>query len=332
MERHDQYHEITADTPRDMGLAMGRAFGKALTPFLKKLPELPDVTQAYLLDCIVFTRETFPDYTAEVAGYAEGAGVPEETMWHMLLEDDIKALPAEKCTSFATNKGRLVGHNEDWSADAASRLFLLNRNLAGNRLFELHYAGTLGGNAASINGHSLAQTVNSQDSWPVESDAPRAPSNIIARALADSKNPQETLKTLEKIPRMGGYAFTLANKEQTLLAELSQDKLAVREITSYPHIHANHYVLDEMLDFNRHKEDGPTSTRKRYAAAKAGAKETMTAQDAMTLLEDETGGPACALKNERTIAGVVFDLDAGIAHVRLAAENDKGWIPYNLTP
>ena len=332
MERHDHYHEIAADTPRDMGRAMGRAFGEALAPFMKQLPELPDATQAYLLDCIVFTREIFPDYAAEVAGYAEGAGVPEETMWHMLLEDDIKALPAEKCTSFATNKGRLVGHNEDWSVDASSRLFLLKRDLAGNTLFELHYAGTLGGNAASINGHGLVQTVNSQDSWPIESDAPRVPSNIIARVLADSKNPQETLQKLDEIPRMGGYAFTLVNASQSLLAELSQGEMTVREITSFPHIHANHYVLEEMLGFNRHKEDGPTSTRKRYAAAQNGAKETMTAQDAMTLLEDETGGPSCALKNERTIAGIVFDLDASTVHVRLAAENDKGWIPYNLTP
>lgn len=333
MQKHDHYHEISADTPRDMGLALGRAFGPALAPFLKRLAPLPDAQRAYLRDCIAFTREVFPDYAAEMDGYAAGAGAEAETLWHMMLEDDISAFPHEKCTSFATNNGRLVGHNEDWTADAALRLFLLRRNLAGSILFELHYAGTPGGNAVSINGQGVVNAVNSQEATPVDASTPRVPTNIVARFLAESADIPAALERLKSIPRMGGYAHTFVQGKSArphCLAELSQHVMAAQDIAQFPFVHANHYVLESMTPYNGGASDGPTSTRKRYAAAQRGAKAQMTADDAKMLLEDRSGGPSCGLMNARTIGSVVFDLDGACAHVRLTREAEKGWLRYEL--
>lgn len=333
MTAHLHYHEITAETPYKMGLALGRDFGEALRPFLGGLVQLPEKARNYLAACLELTRQQFPDYVAELEGYATGAGVPVAVLWQMLLEDDVLALSQEKCTSLATNGGRLIGHNEDWDAAAASRLFILRRNLAGKTLFELHYAGTPGGNAISISSSGTLQMINSQDATPLDTSIPRVPTNIIARFLADSSDIHAAVARLKNIPRMGGYAHTIiqvAPGGKGHLLELSQHDMALREITQFPFVHANHYIMDEMLQFNQRRPECSESSRQRYAAAAAGTAPQMRPEQVMRLLEDASKGADNSLLNNRTLAGVVIDLDSACAWIRLASEPEKSWMKYNL--
>ena len=314
-----------------MGLALGNAFGAALQPFLRNLAVLPDTVNDYLRRCFKLTREIFPDYVAELEGYAAGSGVSVQVLWQMLLEDDISALAPEKCTSLVTNNGRLIGHNEDWDADTTARLFVLRRNLAGRTLFELHYAGTLGGNALSINGSGIVQIINSlNDGLPLDVSVPRVPTNIIGRFVADSTDTVATITKLKNIPRMGGYAHSLiqAGKNKThCLIELSQHNMALHEIATFPYVHANHYTLKDMLHFNRVNRE---SSKQRYAAAAQGTAADMQCAEVMTLLQDKSAGPDNSLMNDRNIAGMVLDLDHSCAWVRLASEPEKGWLQYKL--
>jgi hypothetical protein len=330
MTVHAHYHDITADTPREMGLALGRAFGDALRPFLAELKPLPEQARSYLAACLAQTRQHFPGNVEELEGYAAGAGVETALLWQMLLEDDINVLHAEKCTSMATNKGRLIGHNEDWSADAAGRLFILRRTLRGQTLFELHYAGTLGGNAISISSAGLVQMINSLEGTPLDTSAPRVPTNIIARFMADSTDTKAALAKLKDIPRMGGYAHTLINAKSVTLLELSQHEIASREITQFPFVHANHYTVDEMLHCNRRPPAESESSRQRYAGAVAGIAPQMAPEQLMTLLKNDSKGPDNSLFNRRTIAGVVIDLDAKCLWIRLASEPEIDWVKYGL--
>ncbi|TAL31109.1 MAG: hypothetical protein EPN97_11560 [Alphaproteobacteria bacterium] len=332
MSSHAHYHEITADTPHEMGVALGRAFGPALQPFLRNLKDLPDAARDYLAACFTLTRQRFPDYAAEIEGYAAGAKISLDVLWQMLLEDDVLALSQEKCTSLATNGGRLIGHNEDWDADAASRLFILRRNLAGKTLFELHYAGTPGGNAISISSSGTLQMINSQDATPLDTSLPRVPTNIIARFLADSSDIHSAISRLKGIPRMGGYAHTIIQASpggKHYLLEFSQHDMAMREITQFPFAHANHYVMEEMLQFNQRSPECSESSRQRHAAA-AGAAPDMKPADVMALLEDASSGPDNSLLNRRTLAGVVIDLDSACVWVRLVSEPEKSWVKYSL--
>lgn len=334
--QHSRYHEISAATPHEVGLAMGRAFGGALGPFLGELPDLPLRLRTYLDDCLSLTRQHFPDIVAEIEGYAAGAGVAPDRMWHMLLEDDIAALPGvkpEKCTSFVTNAARLAGHNEDWNEAAAARLFILRRSLAGRTMLELHYAGTPGGNAVSVNSAGLIQMINSLPAEPVDISIPRIPSNIIARHMASADDVTAALDTVRPLPRMGGYAHTLISAHPDgplVVAELSQSDMSVQDIAAFPHIHANHYVLEGMTRFNRDGGNRINSSRKRYDTACRNVTAQMTAADAMTLLEDTSGGPKYSLLNRDTIAGAVIDLDDACAWIRLAAEPGKPWLRYDL--
>jgi hypothetical protein len=333
MTVHSHYHEITADKPYDMGLALGRAFGAALQPFLSGLVPLPEDARDYLAACLTLTQGHFPDYVAELEGYAAGAGVPLNVLWQMLLEDDVLALTRDKCTSLATNNGRLIGHNEDWDAEAAGRLFILRRTLKGQTLFELHYAGTPGGNAISISSSGTLQMINSQDATPLDTSTPRVPTNIIARFLADSRDVSAAVARLQKIPRMGGYAHTLIQERPGgthYLLELSQYAMAMREITQFPFVHANHYIMDEMLKFNERPQECSESSRQRHAAAVAGTVPDMKPADVMSLLEDASRGPDNSLLNRRTLAGVVIDLDSACGWVRLASEPEKSWVRYSL--
>jgi len=332
MKTHAHYHEISADTPHEMGLALGRAFGGALRPFIKALPELPEGVNEFLGGCLTLTREMFPDCVEEVEGYARGAEVPLEKLWHMLLEDDASALAEEKCTTFITNNGRLAGHNEDWSANAASRLFVLKRNLAGKILFELHYAGTPGGNAISINNQGHIQAVNSLPGTPVDASIARVPTNIVARLLAETGDVTGMLEAARSIPRMGGYAHTLVSTKGAphRIAEFSQKDLAVQEITRFPFVHANHYALQGGQMPDGAASSIASTTRKRYAAAEAGVKPQMTPEDAMQLLENKCPGVPPVLLNANTLAGMVLDIDSSCAWVRLASEPELGWLRYGL--
>lgn len=333
MTMHAHYRVITADTPFDMGLALGRAFGEALRPFLGNLVPLPDDARRYLSACLALTRQHFPDYVAELEGYAAGVGVPLDVLWQMLLEDDVLALAQDKCTSLATNNGQLIGHNEDWDADAASRLFILRRTLKGQTLFELHYAGTPGGNAISISSSGTVQMINSQDATPLDMSIPRVPTNIIARFLAESGDTDAAIARLRQIPRMGGYGHTLiqaAPGGRHHLLELSQHDMAVREITQFPFVHANHYIMDEMVRFNRRAPECSESSRQRYAAAAAGTTPDMRPEDLMSLLVDASRGADNSLLNNRTLAGVVIDLEGASAWIRLASEPEKSWVKYRL--
>lgn len=327
---HAHYHEIAADTPRGMGLAMGRVFGGALRPFLAALKPLPDQTRSYLTACLALTRQHFPDYVDELEGYAEGAGTEIAVLWQMLLEDDINSLQPEKCTSMATNKGRLIGHNEDWSAEAAGRLFILRRTLRGQTLFDLHYAGTLGGNAISINSSGIVQMINSLEGRPFDTSTPRIPTNITGRIMADCADVDATLEKLRSLPRMGGYAHTLIGRKNAVLLEASQQEIAARSITRFPYVHSNHYTMDEMLHCNRRPPAESESSRNRYAAASAGVQPEMSPAQLMALLQDGSKGPNNSLFNRRTIAGVVIDLDNKCLWIRLASEPEKDWVKYGL--
>jgi hypothetical protein len=336
MIAHAHYREISAATPYDMGLALGRAFGPALRPFLEKLPPPPrQAAQDYLKRCFEFTRHEFPDITAEIEGYAAGAGVGLDIFWRMLLEDDLQAIsdsfgPQEKCTSFVAGGGRVIGHNEDWDAESHERLWVLRRNCAGRVLFELHYAGTPGGNALSINGAGIVQMINSQDSEPVDMSVPRVPANVVARFVAEAEDIDATLVRLKKLPRMGGYAHTLVRAAECRLIETSQSAIVSCSVASFPYAHANHYVLEEMCGRNTRPPDRAANTRRRMETALTGAKAVRTPAEARALLEDASGGPDCGLMNARTLAGVVVDLEARQAWVRLASEPEKSWLRYEL--
>lgn len=338
--RHDHYHEIAAQTHQELGLATGRAFGTALHPFLGRQSDVPVKMRVYLEDCMALTRQHFPDYVAEIEGYAAGAGADLMQLWQMMLEDDLSALPmakprpgAEKCTSFVTNHARLMGHNEDWDEEAQQRLFILRRVLYGRTTLELHYAGTLGGNAVSINDAGMIQMINSLPCEPVDTTIPRVPTNLIARHLSDCEDITQGFDYIRGLPRMGGYAHTLINVRpdgKHVMAELSQNDQSITDITAYPAVHANHFVLEGMEKYNRDRGKRTLSSHQRYETACTGTSENMTAEEAMTLLEDTGNGPDFSLLNKRTIAGVVIDLEDACAWIRLSGEADKGWLRYEL--
>ncbi len=323
---HASYLEVTAGSNRELGLALGRRFGESLRRELKErsgsLPGVAEVAagRAYL----TFTATAFPQYIQELEGYAEGAEVPFELLWARSLEDELWGMRAEKCTSVVTNRGKLIGHSEDWLPDSQDGLWILKKTIGGLTILELYYQHTLGGQAVSINSRGFVQLVNTL--WPRDRQL-GIPKNVIARWLSETADPVGDLEKLAKLRRSGGYSHTLVSREGKVwnVECTARNQLVTRP--RLPYVHANHYLTELKV---REAAEDLSSSQRRYAAAVTRAKEEMGRAEMEALLEDQSMGPINSIFNARTIGKVIIDLEQKIARIWLKREAEKGWIDYQL--
>lgn len=323
---HSSYFEVVAKDNRELGLALGRRFGENLRRELDKREGSPDwaAQVAAGMAYLTFTETVFPQYIQELKGYAEGAGVPFEALWAWSLEDELWEATAEKCTSVVTNRGRLIGHTEDWLAESQDDLWILKKTVGGFTMLELYYQHTLGGQAASINSHGYVQLVSTMQHGDGQIGIPR---NVVARWLAETADPTADFEKLSKLRRSLGYSHTLVSAT----GELWSVECTVKEQTvtrpKVPYAHTNHYLTELR---RAEANNGSTGTRERHADVLAKVRERMSAEELTELLSDQSRGPAVSIFNERTIGRVVFDLDKKIARIWLRREEEKDWIDYKL--
>jgi isopenicillin-N N-acyltransferase-like protein len=240
---HASYFEVAVKDNRELGLALGKKFGENLRQKLDESAGSPDWAAqiAAGISYLTFTETVFPQYIQELKGYAEGAGVPFEALWALSLEDELWGVEAEKCTSVVTNRGKLIGHTEDWLKDSQDDLSVLKKTVGGLTVLELYYRYTLGGQAASINSHGVVQLVSTLTHAGHQIGIPR---NVIARWLADSADPAGDIEKLAKLRRSLGYGHTLVEQTGELWSVecTAKEQLATRP--KIPYVHTNHYLTE----------------------------------------------------------------------------------------
>ncbi len=323
---HASYFEVAVKDHRELGLALGQRFGENLRQELDKRADSPDWTAqiAAGMSYLTFTEIAFPQYIQELKGYAEGAVVPFEALWAWSLEDELWGVTAEKCTSVVTNRGKLIGHTEDWLAESQNDLWVLKKTVGGFTMLELYYQHTLGGQSAGVNSHGYVQLVSTMQHGGGQIGIPR---NVVARWLAETADPAGDLEKLSKLRRSLGYSHTLVSAAGELWGVECTAKEQMVTRPKIPYVHTNHYLTELRRE---EANDGSTGTRERYADAMAKIRERMSAEELTELLSDQSRGPVVSLFNERTIGRVVFDLDKKIVRIWLRREAEKGWIDYKL--
>lgn len=325
--QHDNFFSITADTHFALGVRKGELFGD----FLRK--KLARPTQARWWkklvrrskDYLDVTRQYFPQLVEEYEGYASGASVAFEDLWTLELLDELTD-DGDHCTTVVTNNGFLVAHNEDWSPSAAEGICLLQRTIGDQSAFELFYLNTLGGNSISINSSGIVHAVNSLE---YSDDQVGVPTNVIARWMSDAHSPEDAFRSLEALPRAGGYHHTFVSSAGEVWSIECSARRQVMTRPSMPFVHTNHFLSDCLADLEEARDDEGTFRRYRTASAQVG--EVMTLENAQELLSDSSQGRRKSIFNTRTIARVIVDVDHMIASVWLAREKKKGWLSYQVS-
>jgi predicted choloylglycine hydrolase len=324
--QHDNFFSIKAQTHFDLGLRKGELFGEYLRKTLAK-PTQARWWKKFVRrsqDYLAVTRQYFPQLIEEYEGYARGASVAFEDLWTLQLLDEMTDV-GDHCTTVVTNNGFLLAHNEDWSADTANGICLLQRTVGDLSAFELFYMNTLGGNSISINSRGIVHAVNSLE---YTDDQVGVPTNVIARWMSDTSSPDGAFATLQEVRRAGGYHHTLISASGELWSIECSARRQVLTRPSTPFVHTNHFLSDRLTNLEQARDDEGTFRRYRMASDRVG--EMMSLENAQELLSDSSQGNRKSIFNARTIARVVIDVDHMTAHVWLARERRKGWLSYNV--
>jgi hypothetical protein len=320
---HKFYFEINADTHYELGLAEGKLFAQEALSAIDANRDSARESKLKLAErYLPEVEKIFPQYVDELRGYADGAKIAFKDLWALSLESDLE--DQDRCTTFITDKGRLIGHNED-SAGDENRVCLLKKTIKDLTVFEIFYLNTLGGNAISINSHGIIQAINALSQNDKRNSG--IPRNVIGRWLSETQSPEETMHRFSSFERASGYCHNFIDMSGKVWnLESSATEHVFSEINS-PFAHTNHY-LTGLKKFEAN--DNSTFTYKRYESAVSGLGSAMSASQLKKLMTDGSDGPIQSLMNERTVAQMIIDAEKRIASVWLARETNLGWVDYNL--
>lgn len=321
---HKNYFEVEACDHFDLGFQLGKLFQEHVHASLRELKNSHSYSKSLSAAQKYFSivQKYIPSAAQEVEGYAKGAKVKVIEMFLLAIEDEFSTQKSGRCTTMVTNRGKLIGHNEDWDIWAKDSLCLLRKKIKDTSILEFFYLSTLGGNSISYSSHRLLQAINSVSHCDVQ---PGIPKNIISRWLQESRDIENDLERLGALPRSSGHHHLLANDKNIYSVELSAREKDIRPVKS-PFAHTNHYLgpLKELeceeIDFSYD----------RYRCATKYLQEYMSERELRFLMESSEQGAQKSLYNERTIGQMIINCDTNEAKVWMAREKERGWVTYPL--
>lgn len=325
--RHSSYVELSADSHFGMGVKLGERLGHAVRCQLYETRALYGAAwEEYRERAREYLRQAetmFPHLVNELQGYAAGADVSFDDLWLSNLRHEVLQYRSRRSSSIVTNGGLVSGHNEDCS-EVGERPFILRRTFRGKTKLELHYPGTLGGNAWSVNRSGWVQLVSSLRH---REQAVGVPQCLIARWLSDAEDPQRSVNELARMPHSANQNFTwhhFTRASQNWTLETTARHHDFRRAT-VPFSHTNHY-----LGTLRDGDFGVSlESQRRLNESRQYVLPRMSALQMQDLLSRGYGCGPGALFNSSTIARVV--VSAGVAWNWLRSERHLGWVPYAVS-
>ena len=319
-----------AGTPYEVGRAIGRHRQHRIAARVEAMRErrlsvgIDDATayrsaQPYL----ALTEGLLPDLVVELAGIADGAGVPFLELFRLNCPG--ARLPAESpwlrrrqaqpaagggCTSMVSRgpDGVVLGHTEDFAPEWRDDLYVLRMQTGKTRLCALNYAQTLAGCAAAINGAGLVQVIDSlHDRWhPLGISA-----HFLARGVLAHDDIAGAVDFLRRtLPRDGGFNHLLIQGRRIVNVEAGPAGFAVAEVSTDTYAHTNHYL--NVLGKARPEPAANSITRRSRALALL--RPAMTDHDMYGALADRDGYPD-SICRDRTIAAFVADTQQGAVRI-----------------
>lgn len=249
-------------TPHDFGVALGRFGAAAVHGYLTATRGWAEITahrdDERVLHMERLVAERFPRHRAEIAGLAEGLGLPEADVFAWHCRGDLRAAVAvpevpEGCTTLLVPGDEpLIAHNEDGDPAFRSACALVEARIDGGpALTAFAYPGSLPGNAFGWNAYGLVATVNNVRPIGMGARAGEAglPRMILGRALLDSPDLDAAARFVTNAPRAGGFHFAVARAGDTRLISIEFTGPAVSVVAlKQPGAHANHLIHAAMRD------------------------------------------------------------------------------------
>jgi hypothetical protein len=299
--RHANFHEVVAGTNRDLGRCLGALFrndvSSAVDRFLAT-PARPGLAERARA-CREATRRHLPEYLEELGGFAEGAGVDLDALWAFAVEEEVSAIDRQRCTNIVLDRGRLIGHNEDYSV-GRDIVCILKKSVAGRTTIELYdFLCPLGG-MVGMRSDGVVFTGNTLHTRTTTVGVPR---NVLIRWWSESSDVERDFSRFSPMPKGLAYNVNLSHRSgMTWNIEFSSSGASLSRRVP-PFVHTNHF-LDHGL--RRDEDEGSVGTsRQRFdqCAARVGA--AIDEARLVDLLRDRSG---CVF-NDWTVAQFVFDLE-----------------------
>ncbi|WP_411107550.1 C45 family autoproteolytic acyltransferase/hydolase [Streptomyces sp. cmx-4-9] len=330
-------------TPREIGLAHGRALAVPLRAFLAdglaRLNHLTrePLTMPGLLPSIAAYRAAvgaaLPDLAEEVAGLAEGAGISEDEAWLLQLRREIigynQVPTAGDCTTYArtagpaaadgAGAGPVLAQTVDLNANLDSHISVLRIARTGSprRSLVLSFAGLLGYLGLNSDGLAIGLNLVTDGQW-----RPGVSPYLAIRHLLDTASDvDQALKILAGLPLASSRSLMLCDSERAVYAEICGNDIRVTEPASGRAVHTNHYLHGDFVPFDRQSAADRVSSDLRLAAAEQGLAGLAPDADAEDHFAVLSRPPVCIADHgdfrvERTVAAAVLFPAAGRLHLR----------------
>lgn len=293
---------------RQVGRDIGEAFKRETSGWIKKLKELEpnyDRELEKVKQYIPISEDNLPDICDMVKGMAEGGGISYEESFFLStgeLVDPIYDPDPEHCTiavSF-TEKGAVIGHNEDFTIDVIDDLYILKANVNEMKVLALAYKSVLPGTSVSLNSKGLVQCINELHQTNLRIGIPKI---FASCAVMFQDGLDEAEELIKKLPKASGFNHVLVNGDRVLNVEIAGQEVSVDNITNTPYVHTNHYLSKDLMKFEKYHSE---SSARRFSRAKELVHNNMTEQEMMSLLSDRQDEEFPISRPDATIGSVVI--------------------------
>lgn len=313
----------------EVGLAIGKTMNKAIKMVLTSRRAIFEKDFSIRIQRSKLfqeqARKYFPQYVDELRGIADGAKVTFDELFLSNNREvgDFNPLPLDPnhCTiiGIPTERGYLLGHNEDWDASSQSHLYILDATIGETRLFGLNYSNTLAGCSVVENGYGILQAVNELSH---QDEFVGVPKNFIARALLDSKTLEEAEGIMKNVPRAAGFNHVLVQGSRLWNIESSAKEYIIEKLELQKYVHTNHYVTEL-----KRMDKGNKESEVRYAKVKERLGDVNSLEEIKKLLSDRQSPRIC---REGTIGSMIFDMPNKVAHIAYGQPTPQSYVGYSL--
>jgi Acyl-coenzyme A:6-aminopenicillanic acid acyl-transferase len=287
-----------------------------------------------------FSAQRLPEVWAELAAFAEGAGVPLDVLALLNLRGDLGPVAGGiGCSDLAWRRERsVIAHNEDGVAENVGHCALLTLALDGlPAVTAFWYPGFLPSNAFAVTGAGLVCTI---DHLPVAAPGDGAGRHFVSRGLQRSvRTVGEAVDYLRTHPSAGGFAYVIGDRTGRIVSvEAAAGRHAFVEVGPALVWHTNHgrylpgsepapggtsVARGEMMDALAVPEDGPDPAWFLRVLAGASLPDGVRADPApgrpattlCTFIADVTADQAViAARDDQPVAIPLRDLVGGNPH------------------
>ena len=350
--RRFQLIDIAAKSPYEGGIEYGRQAEEKIRAGLEDYRVLFAETSTMAWDAIrenaasyiPLLEDVLPQIMEEVRGIAVGAGVEVEDIMLLNCRYEITKFPyPNECTSFAVlpeasrNGVTYVGQNWDYRAGILDNVVILRlREPDGNIIVGLAEAGQVIRNGFNSRGLGLcANNLQSVD----DSRGVAIPVTFLRRRVLSCGSFDEAAQLIRKAKRAVSCNFMLASADgQAVDFEAhpggADELLPEKGILT----HANHFV--------RYPERNALETSPRGNRLKELLEKKRNAIDVpylMACLGDHQNYPKALCRHPAdlslrlgrrsiTVAGVIYDFEAKIAHICAGPPCEGEFVPVTLIP